>query len=909
MTKHPRQILPLLLLVALLAACGPSPAPTSVPTRAPTAGPAATTAATAVPTVVPTGAPTPGGGPLPTPAGEEIPTVQFAAYTKEPVEVQPAVSQPAIAPDLSNVNSAFLFSSQQLQRLAQNGFVVSPSGEKEFYVLYEQARYDYEPIFVSSDSLLHIYHLLFDKLLRSLERESFIPALKGLNARMLADSMQQYESLRGTSLEEQARRNVAFFAVGSYLLDPSVQIPTYAQDLADAEIALIEAHDGIHFSPLFPALPYGEDYTQYIPRGHYTRSEDLKAYFKSLMWYGRMTFMLGNKVDNADNREMTQRALLITLALANDAQAIDLWNSIYEPTVFFVGRSDDLLYSEYMPVMEQVYGANPDPSALADEDRLTQFMQAAQSLRPPRILGIVIGPETKDVEAETKGFRFMGQRFIPDSYMFRQLIWRNVSEECPPNRRGLPKGLDVLAVLGSERAYTILDEEGDTRFYSYTVHLDRLRQEFSAMTETDWTQNLYWSWLYTFFPLLEKPGAGYPVFMQNQAWVDKSLNTVLGSWAELRHDTILYAKQAYAEMGGGGKGPPPEPVPPKGYVEPVPEFYARLAALAAMTRQGLEERGLVGSQGDQGPSPLATAVQSLQDLANLSLALKAMAEKELVGQPLSDADYERIRFYGGELETFTFAAADEYSGPGGYPTEEEEPQAAVVADVATDPDPNCDGSPDDAAVLEEGMGRIQAIYVVAPIEGQLVVAKGGVFSYYEFPWPADDRLTDEKWRQMLDDGQAPALPEWTASYRVDETEEYALREAIWKFNYQLVAALWWPEPGYLDGAATGAALQQNQSYAQSLLDQQLYEGDQLVRLDYLSFDLQDATHAVVTTREAWTASRYQMSADTWEEGTLVATRPEYVLGVVYNLEQVDGTWLVSQVQTQGEVPAWQPAAP
>ncbi len=899
MGKHLRKAFPLLLLLVLLTACGPSPAPTDLP--APTAVPSAPSVSTAAAT----SAPTPGGGPLPTPSGAEIPTAQFAVYRKEPVGVQPAVSQPAIAADLSNVSSAFLFSEQQRQRLAQNGFVVSPSDEKEFYVLYEQARYNYEPIFVTSDSLLHVYHLLFDKLLRSLEVEYFVPALQELNALLLQSTARQYEQLRGTALEESARRNVAFFAVGSYLLDPAVAIPAYARDLAEAEIALVEAHAGIQPSPLFPGLPHGEDYTQYIPRGHYTRSETLKAYFRSLMWYGRMTFILGD-IDKPDNREMTQRALLITLALAGDTRATALWDSIYEPTVFFVGRSDDLLYSEYLPLLQQVYGASPDPVAFADEALLTQFMQEAQSLRPPRILGIVIGPETEDVEEETKGFRFMGQRFIPDSYVFRQLIWRNVGGVCPPERRGLPKGLDWMAVMGSERAYAILEQEGDTAFAGYPEKVAKLRREFGALGESDWTQNLYWSWLYAFFPLLEEPGAGYPLFMQNEAWLDKSLNTALGSWAELRHDTILYAKQAYAELGGGGKGPPPAPVPPKGYVEPVPEFYARLAALAAMTKQGLEERGLAG--GEDTPQ-LALAVQSLQELADLSLALKAMAEKELAGQPLSEAEYERIRYYGGTLETFTFAASDEYTGPGGYPMEEDEPQAAVVADVATDPDPNCDGSPDDSTVLEEGVGRIHTIYVVAPIEGQLVVAKGGVFSYYEFPWPADDRLTDEKWREMLDGGQAPPLPAWTASFRVDETEELALRQAVWAFNERLVAALWWPSPAELDDYALGEALAQNQAYAQSLIDQGLYEGYRLVQLAYLSFDIRDDGTAVVTTRETWTAERYQAGPDTWEQGTLIAVRPEHTLGVIYNLERLGGKWIVNRVQVQGQVPEWQAAAP
>ena len=871
--RNGSRMLVLLVLAGLVASCLPSktPTPTTVPT--PTS---------------PSTAPTQPGATA-TPAGPTSPPVtprpfsaRFAPYRKVAVAGRPAVSHPPIAPDLSNVVSAFLLSPQQRERLAQSGFVVSPGEEKEFYTLYEKARYNYEPVFVSSDSLLHVYHLLFDKVLRTLEQERFVAALSLLNERMLRDTQVQYEALRGTPLEESARRNVAFFAVGNRLLDPGEEIPPFVADLAEAELALIDAHAGIHPSPLFPALPLGEDYTQYIPRGHYTRSEKLEAYFRAMMWYGRMTFRIV-RPDDPDGREETRRALLIVQALAGDPEAVSLWQSIYEPTVFFVGRSDDLLYTEYQEVMQRVYGGIPEPSAFADEDKLTAFMQEAQKLRPPRILGIVLSG-SEDKEEATKGFRFMGQRFIPDSYIFGQLIERAVPG------RGLPKGLDLLAVMGSERAYALLDQEGDTAYPNYVENLTRLRGEFAGLGEDDWTQNLYWSWLYTFFPLLEAPGEGYPAFMQSEAWLDKSLNCVLGSWTELRHDTILYAKQVYAESGGDGKGPPPEPAPPKGYVEPVPEFYARLAALAAMTREGLAERFLLDDLDSQ----------SLRQLEELALALKSMAEEELSGRPLTEEEYRRIRYYGADLEQLTFAASDEYGGPGGYPAGEEEPQAAVVADVATNPG---------GSVLEEGVGRVFIIYVVAPVEGELVIAKGGVFSYYEFPWPMSDRLTDEKWRTMLTAGQAPSLPEWTSSFRVEETEEEALRQAVWRFNQQWVAALWGPEPASMNSFAVGEALEQAQAHAQSLLDQQLYEGYHLQRLQFLSLDLQDADHTVVTTREAWWAERYRAAQDEWEAGTLIATQPEHTLGVIYHLERRDDAWLVSRVQIQGEVPAWQEASP
>ncbi len=541
-------------------------------------------------------------------------------------------------------------------------------------MLYEQARYRNVPIFVTSDSLLHTYHLLFDKVLRTAEVTYFIPLLRDLNRGLLAQADADYQALRTTPWEDAARRTVAFVAVAGKLLDPTLDVPPYAQDLVNAEVANIEDAAGTLPSPIFPGLPYGEDYTQYIPRGHYTISEDLTAYFKSMMWYGRMTFRL-NPPDPEVGRAESRSALILVHALraatVGGRPALDVWDELYSPTVFFVGRSDDLTVYQYAAVMDAIYGTDASVTSLVDEGKLDAFIALADQLPPPKILGIVIA-DTDDEEAMTKGLRFMGQRFVPDAYIFRQLIYRNVGTR--EDRRGLPMGLDVFAAMGSDRAYQHLDEMGETSYANYPSQMAEVQTWLSGLTVDDWTETLYNSWLYTFHPLLDVPGSGYPTFMQSPAWLDKQLNTALGSWAELKHDTILYAKQVYAEMGAGP--PPPPPLPPRGYVEPVPTFYARLAALTAMTVEGLESRGLLDDQD-------ASSLRQLEDLAT---AFQTMAEKELRGEALTDAEYTRIRYYGGELENLTMASADtESEGPGGGPIMDEEPQAAVIADVATDP--------------------------------------------------------------------------------------------------------------------------------------------------------------------------------------------------------------------------------
>jgi hypothetical protein len=846
------------------------------------------------PTVIlPTSQPAP-ATPVPTQSAiSSVPLPVFAPYQAPQAQPQAAVVQEAIAADLGNVRNPFVLSEEHLQRLAQDGFVVSPGVEKEFFTLYEKARYDNQPVFVTSDSLLHVYHLLFDKVLRTAELERFIPLLHDLNAAVLAECDREYQALKGTPWEDAARRTVAFVAVGSRLLDPGIQTPTYAEDLVEAELALVEEAEGILPSPIFPGLEFGEDYTQYIPRGHYTRSDALKAYFKSMMWYGRMTFRL-KPIDPEAGRAETRSALLLAQALrtaeVNGTPALDVWMDLYSPTVFFVGRSDDLTALQYLDVIDQVYGAGITAEDLADEEKLTQFIDLANQLPPPKILGLVI-MDTDEVEAATKGMRFMGQRFVPDAYIFRQLIYRNVGTR--ENRRGLPMGLDIPAAMGSERAYQILEALGETSYENYPEQMEKMRTWTASLTVADWTETLYNTWIYSFYPLMEVPGDGYPAFMRSQAWLDKQLNAVLGSWAELKHDTILYAKQVYAELGAGP--PPPPPVPPIGYVEPVPEFFARLGALTAMTREGLESRGLLND----------LDAQSLSQLEDLAGALQGMAEKELRGEPLTQEEATRIRYYGGELENLTMAAADsDMEDPFAPRFMEEEPQAAVIADVATDPAPGL--------ALEEAVGRVNPIYVVVPIvapdgSSYLQVNRGGVFSYYEFPWPINDRLTDEKWRGMLDSGEAPPPPEWTGSFRIDASEHAALYDAIFSFQRGLTSAYWSQMTDYLD--IPSETVEVVRSQIESWLAEKRYLGHQLLASQVRSFDPQSDSKAVVTVRETWQDMLYEYEQDypNYDEKP-VDERGPYELDVTYTLERTGGetgpVWQVTGVVYANQPPEW-----
>jgi hypothetical protein len=675
----------------------------------------------------------------------------FAPYQKIPVNINPSLKDYQVAVDLSNVTNRdqFSFSPEAKNLLAKNGFVVSPSPHREFFSIYEINRYSSIPNFVTTDAMLHNYHLFFSHLLRTLEKDQLHKELLSLTKSMLAESETQYQELQGTDWENAARRNVAFFAVAARLLDPEATIPSYVKQEVKTELELIADHRetlmpspvmnmGSNDAELTEVL--NEDYTQYIPRGHYTKSDELQAYFQAMMWYGRMTFRVSIE-------DETKSAALITLLLSRQ-ENYDSWNRIYQPTNFFVGKSDDPGFSEYRQILEETYGGVPILKTLTgDTAKWSAFCAGLEKLEPPAINSMPIFDESiqPDREKVIKGFRFMGQRFTLDAAIFQRLVYREVGENNQGERRMLPKGLDIPAAMGSQEAYSILESMGETDYKKYPENMKKMQDYITKLDDGIWTQNLYWSWLYTLAPLTEPKGEGYPSFMQNQAWTRKQLETYLGSWTELKHDTILYAKMVYAEMGGGDMSQDD-----RGYVEPNPEVYARLAALSRMTFEGLKSRGLL-NEGDSAP---------LERMEELALKLKVISEKELANQPLDDEEYELIKSFGGQLEHFWLEALRDEGVD--HPSAVYENPAALIADVATDPN---------GQVLEEGIGFVSNIYAVVPVDGTLRIAQGAVYSYYEFPWPADNRLTDQKWLEMLEsEDEMPERPSWTKSYTVSKND-------------------------------------------------------------------------------------------------------------------------------------------
>jgi hypothetical protein len=464
-----------------------------------------------------------------------------------------------------------------------------------------------------------------------------------------------------------------------------------------------------------------------------------------MMWYGRMTFLLKGKtakirdalVSEDVAMMQTRQAMLIVRALTSDEELYEKWQRMYTVTAFFVGFSDDLTPEDYSSAFANLRIRGD----LYSDKILHELRKELASLPSPAIYGgtgniAVTRPVTEEDldEALDKamGLRLFGQRFIPDSYAMGRLVGMAYLGKGKPFTRadtpigpirGFPRGLDVMSILGSDRASAMLKTLGDTDYVNYHKIANELKTEFATLDDEEWHMNLYWSWLSALKVLLAPLPSGYPTFMTTEAWRDRYLEEALASWSQLRHDTILYAKQSYAMAGGAAPGPKREP---KGYVEPAIELYAELRALNGMMLEGLDGFELLN---DKWLNRLGYVNTLLDRLINIS-------RKELTGKELTEREVRFIEEFG---ESLTYAIGDLLP---------KSTTTAIIADVHTEPNTR--------QVLEEGTGALNMIWVACSTTGgDYFICAGPVLSYHEFKHPMSDRLTDEKWQRMINKNEVP----------------------------------------------------------------------------------------------------------------------------------------------------------
>ena len=515
----------------------------------------------------------------------------------------------------------------------------------------------------------------------------------------LAPAFQTYVETLGklSGKDAASKRNRDFLGVISALLSGG-KIPTWVSDstVVKVELEKVLGGKGIARSDL---VRQTLDYTQFQVRGKYTQSETLRRYFRAMRYANTVLFPVvvtrATDISDDDANALTEQALVLS-ALMKHADVADKRHSLESKLTALFGPSRDLRPEDYLKEkQEQTHDLR---------DRLLK-MARNEGKQPLILSGIV---KVKDLEEGLSaadaltGFRFIPQAFIPDAAAFQYLVYHEVGEYLgmgQPQTAGLidgkrvkvfPSNLELMALLGSSEAALMLDATDERNYTGYDLAWKKARAVLHRSGGLVSNQ----------LPIIQ-----YWLTRGSKAIPDavRRLKSCQALWTYQRYISQLYVKQSYTADAKSFQMLLPRET---AYIAPAPELYLMLV---------LRVRQMQGTLGEY---------RQLNALSDLLYRCAEIGLQTAQGHLPTGDDASFLN----ELDKAFLELTEQKDMP-------------IVVDVHTEPN--------SGQVLEEAIGYPKSVnYNIGE-----TVARGALFTHYEFKHPMSDRLTDAAWQIMLKERQ------------------------------------------------------------------------------------------------------------------------------------------------------------
>ena len=718
----------------------------------------------------------------------------------EAFQTDPEAFNRGLIPSVDKLrNFDFRLSPQELTVFKRNGFVVSERLRTySFAEGYYRVWNDDLPVFITTDSLLQAWHRSYDAMLEELEETHLTFLLGQLLDGMAAQVPALWKDHGQGALNESILDADFFLAVARSLLTGK-QIPTLLSQDARVKATLTAVgNEQLQDFQLFGTNRV-VDFSQFKIRGHYENSERLGHYFQATMWVGRIDMRVAGNPEEAHPRELGS-AIVLNELLKQSGQ-FETWREMDQIIQTFVGWTDSMTFAQLGEVLAAAsinsLADVPDLETLTRlQGQIEQGTYGAQNIRSDYYES-PFGPEQIRLP---RSFTVFGQKFVPDSWAFSQMVYDSIiwDEDGKPGeedkvQRRVPSGLDVVfTVLGNNQIVpelvTRIKDQTGRKFRDglpYQHNMAAVREVVESQGPSVWESNVYMNWLSALRELsAPTTDSIYPEAMRTRAWAMKTVNTQLASWTQLRHDTILYAKQSYT--GGGAC------FYPDGFVEPLPRFWAGLRKMADRATELLGRLGTTGQVEVEMRDGSGTASIKLADIqkrraeffgrfADTARTLEEISKRELAQEPLSAEQTQFIERFVQITGQLGWGANREYNGT--YPrlfykstvygdgnelffqtNFGADKTDVIVADVHTDvPDVQV-GDP--GSVLHEAIGEVHMMLIAVDNGSDRMVYAGPVMSHFEFELIGPPkRLSDSDWKDIYYN-QLQIHPDWTRSFLV-----------------------------------------------------------------------------------------------------------------------------------------------
>ncbi len=672
-----------------------------------------------------------------------------------------------------STNKFMNFTSDELKLIAENGFVVTERMEVDNFIkgYYNVFVHDL-PVYISADLFNHALFFSTTDLMQIVEEEVISTDVSSLLNTMREEIPNLQDKSQEISYQNALRDLDAIFCVALNLFaDDSTRNVPHIQE--DYEVTRGISHliiESIHAEHTRPedfvkdiVLPSGlmfhkVDLSQYKPRGHY-QSEELKKYFKAMMWIGRLFF---NIPDKEEQVEQLKSSIIMSGLIGDLTKKEEIrvkYDKIDAFLEFYISEQNNLTVEDVQIAYSKLNVSNI--AEIIEKDLLWQYCIEMKSTGR--------GVQLYNTQVASSGttsqyFSLLGQRPTVDAFVFGNVVYSATSEP-----RMLPDALDILFALGNDAAIHLLEEEIEG--YKYQSNLASCRYVIDHKSPESWETSMYNLWIQALRSLNPpKQREALPKFMQAAAWQHKNMNTQLASWAELRHLTVLYVKQSYSG----------QPICdfPYFFIEPRPEYFDIMLKLnkriVELLNRALED------------NPVLVGIEKYKnEFENKDYIYKNLREisaKQYNGQAFSEDDIKFLKKMIFEYYRMSGDCAD----PDGYRAlgwiytlfnmnyESIGDLCRGVDGIAKPKKSTTDvhTSPYDSGgklvgwVKHAAAGDQQYCTIITDnLQGESTTYTGVVNSYYEYVTENFQRDTDEEWLAKMD--QIPS-PSFTNIYLADK---------------------------------------------------------------------------------------------------------------------------------------------
>ena len=261
----------------------------------------------------------------------------------EDIEVEANV-KPYDAPKESKMINGFVsdeyakeYNDRMMKNLEDDGFFIDYEKYQQPFSIYETNQYMGSNNFVTTDSIVHLYHIIYLGMMEDMEQNSLKQKLMALSKNCLDNALSDYKEAKGEE-KDLTLRNAALFLCALDLLEAKYdgEVPSEVRDLADKELDNIKAEGNAVSNITGNEI----DYSQFKVRGNYTKNENLKKYFRVNMLYSQELVKLENP-DKTINLDAVKQAMLISRNMLKDEASFKLWQDIYKPISFLVENTED----------------------------------------------------------------------------------------------------------------------------------------------------------------------------------------------------------------------------------------------------------------------------------------------------------------------------------------------------------------------------------------------------------------------------------------------------------------------------------------------------------------------------------------------------------------------------------------